>query len=37
VFVHQTLANLAGALAHQLDANIEQEARETATEVRDAR
>jgi amino acid adenylation domain-containing protein len=37
VFVHQTLADLAGALAQRLDANIEREARETATEVRDAR
>jgi non-ribosomal peptide synthetase component F len=37
VFVHQTLTRVAHALALRLDANIEQEARETATEVRDAR
>ncbi len=37
VFVHQTLADLAGALAQRLDATIERETRETATEVRDAR
>ncbi|ACC73161.1 non-ribosomal peptide synthetase [Paraburkholderia phymatum] len=37
VFVHQTLSALAGELARRLDADLEWEARETATEVRDAR
>ncbi|MBN3754906.1 amino acid adenylation domain-containing protein [Paraburkholderia sp. Tr-20389] len=37
VFVHQTLATLAGELAQRLDMHVEQDARETVTEVRDAR
>ncbi|WP_109480693.1 non-ribosomal peptide synthetase [Paraburkholderia sp. C35] len=37
VFVHQTLTQLAHALALRLDSAIAQEARETVTEVRDAR
>jgi len=37
VFVHQTLARLAGAHAQTLGTGIERSARETAVEVRDAR